>query len=174
MTGSFSKFGFYASERNGLLFSHSFIHYRTSCHVVNCDHKPWTQPGFSPPTLNKLERSKTSRSLELGHSETADRALERYFAKSTTGNIFILHKPMMLTLITLSVRGTDSSTSSMNIPPSPRWSCLSSSRSKPFLSLTLRAGRNRYLSPSTTSILGLFNSAWRQWQPLFYFIKIYL
>ena len=34
-------------------------------------------------TLNELERSKTSRALELGHSETVDRALELYFAKIT-------------------------------------------------------------------------------------------
>ena len=67
---------------------------------------------------------------------------------------------VMHTLSTFSVRGTDSSTSSMRIPPSPRWSCLSRSRNSPFLSRTLRVGRNKYLSPSTTSILGLFISAY--------------
>ena len=37
-----------------------------------------------------LEHWEMSRALELGRSETADRALELYFAKIMTGNILIL------------------------------------------------------------------------------------
>ena len=43
----------------------------------------------------ELERSKTSRApVVFGHSETADRGHEWYFAKITTGNIFIVHTPL--------------------------------------------------------------------------------
>ena len=45
----------------------------------------------------ELGHWETSRVLELGLSETADRALEWYFAEIMTGNIFILHKTLMPT-----------------------------------------------------------------------------
>ena len=47
----------------------------------------------------ELGHWETSRALELGLSETADRALEWYFAEIMTGNIFILHKTLLSTPI---------------------------------------------------------------------------
>ena len=43
----------------------------------------------------ELGHWETSRVLELGLSETADRALEWYFAEIMTGNILILHKTLV-------------------------------------------------------------------------------
>ena len=47
----------------------------------------------------ELGHWETSRALELGLSETADRALEWYFAEIMTGNIFILHKTLLCSLV---------------------------------------------------------------------------
>lgn len=57
--------------------------------------------------------------------------------------------------------GRPSSTSSSNTPPSPSWSCLSSSLSRAFLSFRWYLGLKAYF-PSRTSILGLLDNAWRE------------
>lgn len=66
-----------------------------------------------------------------------------------------------LTLIALAALGRPSSTSSSNTPPSPSWSCLSSSLSRAFLSFRWNLGLKAYF-PSRTSILGLLANAWRE------------
>lgn len=57
--------------------------------------------------------------------------------------------------------GRPSSTSSSNTPPSPSWSCLSSSLNRAFLSFRWYLGLKAYF-PSRTSILGLLANAWRE------------
>ena len=68
----------------------------------------------------------------------------------------------MVTRSAFEACGTDSSTSSTRTPPKPWASLLVNNFSRPLRSWTFRTGLNMYLSPSTTSTLGLFNSAWQQ------------
>lgn len=65
---------------------------------------------------------------------------------------------VFLTFMAFCALGSPSSMSSRRIPPSPRWSCLSKSLSRAFLSFKLYLGLKAYF-PSTTSIFGLLTRA---------------
>ena len=117
------------------------------------------------------QRTKYRKSYNIRSSKIAfelpkeQKQLTRKFSLSLylpfeklTGMGSLNRRHVLLTFIAFCALGSPSSMSSKRIPPSPRWSCLSKSLSRAFLSFKLYLGLKAYF-PSTTSIFGLLTRA---------------